>query len=110
MKIKNKTEMVPYMEVAELIGELVLCNNIADIDESIYGNMEYNKDNYEEDVYPTIRQWFLCNLSEWEINYIKRVYPDVILSYSDKLDLDILCVNHSGTSWNCVETTKIIEE
>ena len=46
------------------IGDIVLCNNIIEIDSSVYDNMEYETENGED--YPEIYQYFICNLSDWE--------------------------------------------
>ena len=104
------------------IGDIVLCNNIINIDESVYDNIEngcyyrnrftneeateeeYNKD--KEDIieleYKEIYQYYLCNLS----NYKKEqcLKAGLIISYSDILECDILCVDHWGTSWDYVLT------
>lgn len=104
------------------VGDIVLCNNIAKIDETIYENMngnafyyidnegnyrtleEYNNDTtgdiYEESA--DIYQYFLCNVSGLDLQFLEKA--GVIMSYSDKLDCDVLCVDHLGTSWDYVLT------
>ena len=82
------------------IGDIVLCNNIVNIDESVYFNMEYETGNEED--YPEIYQYFICNLSDWEKEQAKKA--GLILSYSDMLECDVLCVDHLGTSWDYVLT------
>ena len=58
-----------------------------------------NRDEYYgEEIY----QYYLCNLSEYEREQLTEY--GIILSYSNKLDLDILCVEHFGTSWDYVMT------
>lgn len=109
--------------ISYFIGDIVLCNNIINEDDSVYYNMMdkqetkyYNEDGEEisEDEYyndenayieiyqPEIFQYYLCNISEW--NREKLQQAGVILSYSDKLDCDVLCVDHFGTSWDYVLT------
>lgn len=104
-------------------GDIVLCNNIVEIDESVYDNMiqedttkyynengeeisedeYYNDENaYAENDTPEIFQYYLCNLSEYDREQLQKA--DIILSYSDKLDCDVLCVDHFGTSWDYVLT------
>lgn len=78
------------------IGDYVLCNNIVNIDESVYMNME----NCEEDV--EIYQYYLCNIGQWDRE--QGLKAGLILSYSDMLDCDVLCVDHFGTSWDYVLT------
>lgn len=78
------------------IGDRVLCNNIVNIDDSVYMNME----NCEEDV--EIYQYYLCNIGRWDRE--QALKAGLILSYSDLLDCDVLCIDHFGTSWDYVLT------
>lgn len=108
--------------VDRFIGDIVLCNNIIDVDFSIIDNMqngerfynsetgeevteqEYNEDtegiigSRMEDIY----QYYLCNIDD----YSREILIDngFIISYSDKLECDVLCVDHYGTSWDYVLT------
>lgn len=104
------------------IGDIVLCNNIAEIDPTIWDNLSdileryYNADGEEitEDEYindetgeayseqEEIYQYFLCNLGQWEREQAEKM--GLILSHSDLLDCDVLCVDHFGTSWDYVLT------
>lgn len=95
--------------VDRYIQDLVLCNNITDIDYSIWENVEvgtlYDEEN-ETDI--EIYQYFLCNLSEFEINSLKELTGDnndIIISYSEKLDCHVLMVDHLGTNWGYVGTS-----
>ena len=103
------------------IGDLVLCNNIVEVDQSVYDNLiieekyynendeeiteeeYYNDDNaYRDSSTPEIYQWFICNLSDYDKKQCEKA--GLILSYSDMLDCDVLCVDHLGTSWDYVLT------
>lgn len=103
------------------IGDIVLCNNIVEIDSSVYDNMEIEEKYYnendeeitEEEYYndnnaycdnniPEIYQYYLCNVNKWGAEQAKKA--GLILSYSDVLDCDVLCVDHWGTSWDYVLT------
>lgn len=90
-----------------LVGDLLLCNNIAEIDLSIWDNLQFNledEDGEQVDIY----QYFLCDLTEWEREKAKEC--GLLLSYSDLLDLDVLCVDHFGTGWSYVLTgVEIVE-
>ena len=106
------------------VGDIVLCNNIINVDDSVYDNLmleeetkyynendeEITEDEYYEDdnAYcetntPEIFQWYLCNVSEYKKEQLQKA--GIIMSYSDKLDCDVLCVNHWGTSWDYVLTS-----
>lgn len=101
-----KTGRISYRRAIErFVGDIVLCNNIADIDYDIFSNIindnYYDEDDeeYEDNEY---YQYYLCNLDEWQKNRLKET--DVIISYSDVLDCDVLMVDHYGTSWDYVMT------
>ena len=90
-----------YRTIVEYyIGDIVLCNNIVEIDD-IWSNMINGYDEETEE-YVDIFQYYLCNISEWNRKELEEM--GIILSYSDKLDCDVLCVDHYGTSWDYVLT------
>lgn len=95
--------------VNRFVGNIVLCNNIVDVDESIWENVEVGQlYNEETDEYTEIFQYFVCNVSEWEIETLKELTKDnndIIISYSNVLDCHILMVDHFGTSWDYVLTS-----
>lgn len=41
--------------------------------------------------------------SEEYVNILTDLFPDVHLKYFELLEGWVLCVQHSGTSWNCVD-------
>lgn len=107
--------------VNQFISDLVLCNNIIDIDSSVYDNMDiqeryfdendneiteeeyFKNDNaYCDNSCDEIYQYYLCNLSSYEKEQCENA--GLLLSYSDKLDCDVLCVTHYGISWDYVLT------
>lgn len=102
-----------YTTLCKLCFEsMILCNDIVNIDDySIYDNMKYERDEEEENddcEYPEIFQWFIVEPND----YWFELYKDnFIMTYSDKLNVWILCVDHWGTSWDYVATdVKIIDE
>ena len=126
---------------------LILCNEICRIDESIWGNMlpvigfdgkpkapghcaecggrhlirseddeslftcpecgaevyanEYNS----EEIY----QWFLTDCGEDDVEFL-RLHFGLLFTYSDKLDLWVLCVTHFGTMWRGVDWETDLEQ
>ena len=95
--------------VDRFIDNRVLCNNIVDIDEDLYCNIEIgNIYDEENDNYTEIFQYYLCHLTEWEINTLKELTQDnndIIVAYSYVLDCHVLMVDHWGTSWDYVLTS-----
>lgn len=107
---------------------LVLCNNIPEIDPSVWDNFKplvnLEADDEEEDeVCPKcggslsqiganmvcdecgygdgqeeIFQWYITDCSEDDVNYLIESFG-LIFTYSDLLDCWILCVTQYGTNW-----------
>lgn len=94
-----------YTAVHWLKSAFILCNEIVENDESVIENIEYPELTEEERNRIEIFQWFLTNMSEEDKEWMQKNFPDLIFSYSDKLGLCILCVDHFGTMWKGVETT-----
>ena len=91
-----------YLRIIEyFVGDLVLCNKIAEIDESIWNNLEFDLED-ENGNFVEIFQYYICNVSEWEKEQAKKV--GLLFTYSDMLECDVLCVDHFGTSWDYVLT------
>lgn len=84
----------------------ILCNNIINVEECLYDYLECgNIYNEEEDYYIDIFQYYIINLTEWELEDIKKKYSEeLIICYSPKLENYVLCVDHFGTSWDYVLT------
>ena len=100
-ELEKKTGCVSYRRIIErYIDNLVLCNKIEEIDELVWECMKNIDFDSDEEI--NIYQYYLCDLTELE----KEMLLDygIILSYSNVLDLDVLCVDHLGTSWDYVMT------
>ena len=87
--------------VEYFIGDIVLCNNIAEIDLSIWDNLLFDLEDENGDMVD-IYQYFLCNLNEWQREQAKE--HGLLLTYSYMLECDVLVVDHFGTSWDYVLT------
>lgn len=98
---EKKTGCVSYRRIIErYISDLVLCLKIEEIDELVWENMQNIDFDSDEEI--NIYQYYLCNLTEFEKEMLLEY--GIILSYSNVLDLDVLCVDHLGTSWDYVMT------
>jgi hypothetical protein len=86
-------------------NSLILCNDIVEKDPSVIDNALFAWDD-EETGEVDIYQWFLTDCSHDDVMYLKETFG-LLFTYSDLLDLYILCVAHYGTAWDYVycETT-----
>lgn len=93
----------------------ILCNNIVDIDPTIWDNFEGNyleNEGTEDERYREIYQWYITDCSQSDVEWLIKNF-DLIFTYSEKLDCYILCVDHCGTSWSyvaCEVKTKEMQE
>lgn len=101
-----KTGRVSYKRLVDCyVGDIVLCNNITEVDDEIWDNVDESNlidEDGDEINDLDIYQYYLCNVSEWAKEQLKGT--GVILSYSKVLDCDVLMVQHWGTSWDYVMT------
>lgn len=84
-----------------LNNDFVLCNNIANIDPTIYDNMRFDYYNEDTDSYKEIFQWFITDANQSDVEYLEKHFG-LLFSYSELLDTYILCVDHLGTNWGYV--------
>ena len=90
-----KTGCVSYRRIIDrYISNLIYCNNIIALDETV----DLNCSNPSEEIF----SYYLCDIDEYSRE--KLIEYGIILSYSEKLNLDILCVDHWGTDWSYVMT------
>ena len=81
---------------------LILCNNITEIDPSVYDNMRFELFDEEDGTQKDIYQWFITDCTDDDVEYLEQTFG-LLFTYSDLLDKYILCVDHFGTSWDYVE-------
>ena len=99
---EKETFYTTYAEaITWLRNSYILCNNIVDIDQSVYDNMRFSDYDEETDSYTEIYQWFITDCNEDDVEYLEKHFG-LLFTYSDKLDCFILCVDHFGTSWDYV--------
>lgn len=103
MKTEKKAFYTDFKTAATWGGcNLILCNNLPEIDSSVWDNMRFEVYNEESDSYKDIYQWFITDLTEWQVEWQEETF-DLQYTYSDLLDCYILCVLHFGTPWSGVE-------
>ena len=112
-ELRGKTVRCNYSQIFYPDSSLILCNNIPQVDENLFDNLEngdfsiyYDKDGnpcdeenafgqYESDAF----QWYL--IDEGTAKRLKRSTKELIF-YSEKLDVYVLAVTHYGTAWDYV--------
>lgn len=94
-----------YTLIKAISYEMILCNNIAEVDQEIFCN-EVIGTLYDEetDEYNDVYQYYIVNLA-CPIDILQKLNSDSLhILYSEKLDVYILAVTHFGTSWDYVLT------
>jgi len=113
-ELQGQTVRCNYSQIFYQDSSLILCNNILQVDEYLFDNIEngdfityYDEDGnecdeenaveqYEKDVY----QWYLIDDNTAE--RLKRSTEELIF-YSEKLGVYVLGVTHFGTAWDYVD-------
>lgn len=109
---EKENKKISYRRLIEyLFSDIILCNNIQDV---LYEAGEYLQENTESgnNIYENenecveIYQYFLVDfVSSCTYDFLKKYCNnEIILFYSEKMDLYILGVDHFGTSWDYVLT------
>ena len=84
-------------------NDYVLCNNILEVDFTLCDNARFEwNDNTE------IFQWYLTDANTDTIEYLEKTFG-LLFTYSEVLNLYVLCVDHFGTSWSHVPC-KVLNE
>ena len=109
MKKSNKVYISYRNAIKYFNNSFVLCNNITEIDESIFYS-DYNIINdgfYESE--QEIFQYFITDCTEWDAKYLNK-YFGIQFLFSEKLDCYVLPVFHYGTSWDYVSVEVLDDE
>lgn len=98
MSEEKELKTPTFMDAINLLkGDMILCNVIADIDDTLYNDNRYNDLAANSD---DVFQYFLTSWSTWDVKFLNRVF-DLQFLYSDMLGLWVLAVTHYGTAWDC---------
>jgi hypothetical protein len=113
-KVENeKIDIARYCSYATAVKwnntNLVLLNNVQDIDPDFdpYGDIDFPDEDDEDQSIPEFYQYYITDLSDDSVEWIRETFPGIHLSFSELLDSWILCVQHYGTSWSYVATQYI---
>lgn len=82
---------------------LVMCNHLWRIDESLIDNCTFCLLEGDE-----IMQTFITDCNEDQVEFLIKHF-DLKFTYSNLLDCYILCVDHWGTSWEYVQVKTDLE-
>ena len=105
---ERRTGKISYKRLIERVSDnLILCNNIINIDESLFDNIVLGEIYDEETEEATeIFQYFIIDIDEYQIEKLQELKcNDLIIAYSEALENYILMVDHLGTSWDYVMTS-----
>lgn len=94
-----------FTAVNWLHNSFVLLNNIHEIDPDFFEAESELTFNQETEEYTEIYQYFICDCSDSDVEFLRGSFPDLLFAYSDILENWVLLVDHYGTSWDYVETT-----
>jgi hypothetical protein len=108
----DKPKYCSYATAAKWLGtNLVLLNNIQEIDKDFdpYVDVEFPDEEDEDEDFgmPEFFQYYITDLSDDSVDWMRSTFPDLIFSFSELLNSWILCVQHYGTSWDYVSTEYI---
>lgn len=96
--MEKQAKQVTFSEAIHRYGNhYIMANNMPEVDQSIWDNF-YKVIPEDEEIF----QFYLSDCSDDDVKYLTKKYSRVYFTYSDQLDLWVLCVTHWGTSWTNV--------
>ncbi len=92
---------VSYERLCDRVfNSMILCNSITEVSPYLYDNIECGELGEDTEIY----QYYLVTFG-FSIDYIRKHFNnELIIAYSNELDLYVLMVTHWGTSWDYVLT------
>ena len=94
-----------FRTAANWLGKYILFNKAPELDTWLLEEVSVEGEDEEgEPIYREFFQFYMTDLSDDGVEWMKKNFPDLIYAYSEKLDKWILCVDHYGTSWDYVST------
>ena len=99
--MKDKKQISFYTSFGVAISvidtEYTLCNEIWEIDPSVEKNVRFNP-YYENGDRKDIYQTYLTDLSEMDVEWNEKTFPELMYSYSELKQCFVLCIPFLGTS------------
>lgn len=87
-----------YVAVHWLNNSFIACNNLPEIDSSVFENARFDFCNPANEVF----QWFITSCSDSDVKFLEEHFAGLCFTYSDLLGHWVLCVTHWGTSWDYI--------
>lgn len=92
-----------YADAVSSISNMVLCNEIAKIDDDVFfENVCEATLNEDEGDYLEVYQYYITDCSDSDVDYLRSRY-DLRFAWCEKLSVWVLLVTHFGTSWDYVD-------
>lgn len=102
--LKSYKEIIGEIAKNKDCDNMILCNNVVEIDEDLFDNIKVGSLCTKSEEPREFYVYYLLDINDDDIEYAKKHYNDiVVICYSSKLDLYVLCVDHIGTSWSSVK-------
>jgi hypothetical protein len=106
MKTTKTYKTSYYKAINYFHSNIILCNNITEIDNSIFENQRFNED---LENYSSAYMYYITDLAADEVEFIEKHFTDILFTYSNLLDCFVLCYQFCGASWHGVAVNTDIE-
>lgn len=99
------SQFCSFSTAANWLGKYILFNKAPELDIWLLSEVSVEgEDDEGESIYREFFQFYMTDLSDDDVEWMNKNFPDLIYAYSEELDKWILCVDHYGTSWDYVST------
>lgn len=101
IKTKDGKRFTNYYVAVSNICNKTLCNNIGEIDPSIWDNIRFCTEDEEGNAID-IYQYFITDCCKSDVDFLEKTFG-LLFTYSNLLNCYVLCVDNFGTPWTGVE-------
>lgn len=89
---KKPTGLTNYAAAVNWLHKgLVICNNLPNIDPSVFDNMRKNLEDEETGASRDIFQWFITGFNEWDVEWMEETFPDLIFTFRPSGCVRLVC-------------------